>query len=55
MEIIESAQINDAVDYHLYRIIMDEVGSYFSGDKTLEEVTDIIQNKASIYVSESSK
>lgn len=55
MLIIESAQINDAVDYHLYRIIMDEVDSYFSGDKTLEEVTKIIQNKASIYVSESSK
>ncbi|MBD5472173.1 MAG: hypothetical protein HDR20_04525 [Lachnospiraceae bacterium] len=55
MHLIESAQINDAFDHHLYRIIMDEVGSYFSGDKTLEEVTKIIQNKASIYVSESSK
>lgn len=55
MELIESAQINDAYDHHLYRIIMDEVDSYFSGDKTLEEVTEIIQNKASIYVSESSK
>lgn len=55
MELIESAQINDAYDHHLYRVIMDEVDSYFSGDKTLEEVTDIIQNKASIYVSESSK
>ncbi|MDE7250934.1 MAG: extracellular solute-binding protein [Lachnospiraceae bacterium] len=55
MQLIESTQINDAFDYHLYRIIMDEVDSYFSGDKTLEEVTEIIQNKASIYVSESSK
>lgn len=42
-------------DHHLYRIIMDEVDSYFSGDKTLEEAAKIIQNKASIYVSESSK
>lgn len=55
MQIIESAQINDAFDHHLYQIIMDEVDSYFSGGKTLEEVTKIIQNKASIYVSESSK
>ncbi|MCM1125796.1 MAG: ABC transporter substrate-binding protein [Lachnospiraceae bacterium] len=54
MQLIESASINDAYDHHLYRIIMDEADGYFSGDKTLDETADIIQNKASIYVSENS-
>lgn len=55
MHLIESAEINDANDYHLFRIIYEEAESYFSGDKTLEEVTEIIQSRASVYVSEKSK
>ncbi|MDE7405076.1 MAG: hypothetical protein K2M81_08220, partial [Lachnospiraceae bacterium] len=55
MQLIESAQINDAYDHQLYNIIMEEAYSYFDGDKTLEEATEIIQNKASIYVSEHAK
>ncbi len=55
MHLIESAEINDANDYQLFRIIFEEAESYFSGDKTLEEVTEIIQSRASVYVSEKSK
>lgn len=55
MRLIESAEINDANDYQLFRIIYEEAESYFSGDKTLEEVTEIIQSRASVYVSEKSK
>jgi ABC-type glycerol-3-phosphate transport system substrate-binding protein len=33
-------------------IILEEADLYFNGSKTLEQVTDIIQNRAQIYVSE---
>lgn len=44
---------------HLYRvylelkdIVMEEAEAYFSGDKTAEETARLIQNRASIYLSE---
>jgi hypothetical protein len=35
-------------------IITEEAQAYFAGDKTVDEVTDIIQSRAQIYVSENS-
>ncbi len=35
-------------------IVMEEVESYYAGDKTVEEVMEIIQNRVKLYVSENS-
>lgn len=52
LHLIESAEISISADEKLYKILLEEADSYFSGDKSIGEVTDIIQNKASIYISE---
>ena len=36
----------------LYRIVYAEARTYFSGDKTLDEVIDIIQKRATLYLQE---
>ena len=36
----------------LYRIVYEEARTYFSGDKTLDEVIDVIQNRATLYLQE---
>lgn len=36
----------------LYRIVYAEARTYFSGDKTLDEVIDVIQNRATLYMQE---
>ena len=40
-------------DEKLNAIISEEAESFFSGQKTLDVVADIIQNRASTYISES--
>lgn len=52
VKLIESAEVNTSVDYQLYLILLEEADSYFNGDKSLEEVADIIQSRASVYISE---
>lgn len=52
LDLIESAEVSISADDKLYEILLEEADSYFSGDKCIEEVTDIIQNKALIYISE---
>ena len=52
-EIVENAQIvplnsSDPVT----NIVIEEIQSYFAGDKELEEVTDIIQNRCQLYLDE---
>lgn len=46
--------VNTVYDYDtdLFSIIDEEVQAYFSGQKTVDEVVDIIQNRATTYVSE---
>lgn len=39
-------------DYQLTEIITEEAAAYFSGDKTVEDVCKIIQNRISTYVNE---
>ena len=52
LRLIDTASLNDAIDYTLYNIVLEEAQSYFAGDKTLDEVVDIIQRRASLYVAE---
>ena len=40
------------IDYQMFNIIMEEAGAYFSGDKTVDEVAEIIQNRVQLYVDE---
>lgn len=52
LRLIDTASLNDAIDHTLYTIVLEEAQSYFAGDKTLEEVVDMIQRRASLYVAE---
>lgn len=51
-KLIENADICATNDYQLYNILLEEAESFFDGGKSLLEVTDIIQSRASIYVKE---
>lgn len=42
------------IDRQLWEIIEDEVMAYFAGEKSLDDTVDLIQNRASILVSEQS-
>ncbi len=52
LRLIETAHLNGAIDYTLYYVLLEEAQSYFAGDKALEEVADIIQRRAALYVGE---
>lgn len=41
-------------DMQIVRIVSEEAAAYFNGQKTMDEVIDIIQNRAWIYVNENS-
>lgn len=51
-ELIASAEMHNALDDRLYRILLEEADYYFNGDKTLEETARVIQGRAQMYVSE---
>lgn len=55
LTLIENATNSTTVDYSLYNILLEEAEGYFYGDKTLAETVDIMQSRASIYVSEKVK
>ena len=55
LHLIESATICSSIDYQLYNVFLEEAGSYFSGDKTLEEAVAVMQSRASIYIGEKVK
>ncbi len=52
LHLIETAELCSTVDRILYSTLLDEVGSYFAGDKSAEEVAKVMQSKAMLYVSE---
>ena len=52
MKFIESVTTTSRYDENLYQIVIEEVESYFSGQKNVDEVTEIIQNRANIYIKE---
>ena len=43
---------NNSYDYQMMNLILEEAESYFSGQKSLDEVVAIIQNRAQLYVDE---
>lgn len=52
MSFIKSINQLGRIDTSLLNIITEEAAAYFAGQKSVDEVADIIQNRASIYVSE---
>lgn len=53
MDFIKSVNTVYEYDTDLLKIIDEEVQAYFSGQKSVDEVADIIQNRASTYINES--
>ena len=50
--LIGKIEFNATVDYNLYEIILEEADYLFNDDRNVDGVADIIQNRASIYISE---
>ena len=40
------------IDYDAWRIVSEEVEAYYSGQKSLDEVLDIIESRMRIYLGE---
>ncbi len=51
-KLLHSVNKSVLVDLNISRIINEEVNSFFSGDKTAEEVADLIQNRVNTYINE---
>ncbi len=51
-KIIDSADGVMEIDYNLTDIVLEEAEAYFKGDKSVDEVTGIIQNRVGTYVNE---
>lgn len=51
---VAGASVGGTYDEDIMEIIQDEVGAYFSGDKTAAEVEALIQNRVTIYLGETS-
>lgn len=49
---LESVKTTAFVNDSIMNIISEEMGSFFAGDKTAEEVAKLIQNRAELYVQE---
>ena len=55
VELINSIKkVNNELDNDVFQVINEEVQSMFAGEKTAEEVADMIQNRVQILVSEKS-
>ena len=52
--LIESARPGDTTDEEISNIINEEADAYFKGQKSVDEVADIIQRRVKIYISENS-
>jgi hypothetical protein len=51
-EVLDTASKIRVSDMQIDAIIMEEAGAYFSGQKTVAEVADIVENRVGIYVKE---
>lgn len=50
---VEHAGYGNAMEQEMIRVVLfEELQAYFAGDKTIEVVTDIIQNRITLYLSE---
>ena len=52
LELIQSAECKGEPNYQMRVIIDEEVDAYFLGQKSLDDVVDIIQSRMQVYVSE---
>lgn len=52
LQIIEKASLGAAYDRTLHSILLEEVQSYFNGDKTVDEVAEVMQGRAIAYIGE---
>lgn len=50
--LIERASIPSAYDDRLHRILLEEVESYFCGDKTAKQAAEVMQGRAEMYIGE---
>lgn len=53
-DLIAVAKPMGAMDTNLLTIIIEEVEPYFAGEKSIDEVVNIVQSRAQIYISENS-
>lgn len=51
-ELIAAGKMQSSFDGNISAILFEEADAYFKGQKSLDEVVDIIQNRAQIYMSE---
>ena len=51
-ELINATDNALQLDQNIQNIITEEAGGYFQGQKTAQEVADIIQSRIQIYVNE---
>ena len=51
--VIWKIEHNATADRYLYNILLEEVDYLFHNDRDVDDVADIIQNRASVYISES--
>ena len=51
---VNSAAVAGSYDEDIMNIITEEAAAYFAGDKTADEVADLIQNRVTIYLGETS-
>ena len=51
-ELVNSVDSFGGIDWKLYQIIFEEVQPFFEGAKNLDDVSDIIQKRISVYVQE---
>lgn len=52
ISVIENVEYNSTVDRELYQLILEEAEIFFQGDRTAEQSADMIQRRASVYISE---
>jgi len=52
MRILENAHARMMIDENISRIINEETGAFYAGQKTAEETADIIQSRVSVYIRE---
>ena len=52
MEMIETAQSGERMDQEILSIIMEESSGFFEGQKSVENVAEVIQNRVQLYLNE---
>jgi ABC-type glycerol-3-phosphate transport system substrate-binding protein len=52
LELVDSLIYIDLTDKFIMSIILEEAGAYFTGQKTPEQVAEVVQNRVSIYLKE---